>query len=152
MGQKKILFCEDFSKNSEAARSWAIDYAKALDASIKIIHVIGTWPVQAYRSKMRFYEQQTIEKVKEPVNADLEEISQEFRKQGVQASYHTRIGPPSDEILTFAKKEHSDLIIMGTHGWTGFRYHVLGSVAEAVLRGAKCSVLVVRIPNQDEDD
>ncbi|MCL5125100.1 MAG: universal stress protein [Deltaproteobacteria bacterium] len=149
---KKILFCEDFSKNSEAARSWALGYAKASGACIIIIHVIGTWPVHAYRPKMRFHEQQAIEKVKEPVNADLEEIVQEFRKQGIEASYHTRVGSPSDEILNFAKEERADLIIMGTHGWTGFRYQILGSVAEAVLRRATCSVLVVRMSNHDHID
>ncbi|MGC8659678.1 MAG: universal stress protein [Desulfomonilaceae bacterium] len=151
MKVKKILFCEDFSRNSEIAQAWALDYAKAAGAQVMIIHVIGTWPVQAYRPKMRFHELQTLEKVKEPVNADLEEIVEEFRKHGIEATYHTRVGSPSDEILNFAKKEQADLIIMGTHGWTGFRYHVLGSVAEAVLRGASCSVLVVRTPSHQED-
>ncbi|MGA8832010.1 MAG: universal stress protein [Desulfomonilaceae bacterium] len=152
MEPKKILFCEDFSKNAETARSWAMDYSKAVGASIRIIHVIGAWPVQAYRPKMKFHEQQIIEKVREPVNADLEEISEEFRGHGIETSYHTGIGSPADEILSFAKKECVDLIIMGTHGWSGFRYRILGSVAEAVLRRAKCSVLVVRMPSHDEDD
>ena len=151
MKMKKILFCEDFSRNSEIARAWVIDQAKASGATVMIVHVIGTWPVQAYRPKLRFNERQALEKVKEPVNADLEEITQEFRRQGIDAAYYTRVGSPSEEILNFAKIEQVDLIIMGTHGWTGFRYQILGSVAEAVLRRAECSVLVVRMSKEDED-
>lgn len=50
----------------------------------------------------------------------------------------------SDGIVTFAEKNNSDLIVMGSHGRTGFRKIVLGSVANGVLGRAKCPVLIIK--------
>jgi nucleotide-binding universal stress UspA family protein len=55
-----------------------------------------------------------------------------------------RIGTPFDEIVNAATKEGADLIVMGTHGLTGWRHMVLGSVAETVVRTAPCPVLAIR--------
>jgi nucleotide-binding universal stress UspA family protein len=57
---------------------------------------------------------------------------------------HTRIGSPADEILDLAKEVGADLIFIGTHGYTGLKHLVMGSVAERVVREAKCAVMVVR--------
>jgi nucleotide-binding universal stress UspA family protein len=53
-------------------------------------------------------------------------------------------GRPADEILRLAKATRCDLLVMGTHGRTGLRRMLLGSVAEQVLRRAPCPVLTVR--------
>ena len=50
----------------------------------------------------------------------------------------------SDGIVTFAEKNNADLIVMGSHGRTGFRKIVLGSVANGVLAHAKCPVLITK--------
>ena len=55
-------------------------------------------------------------------------------------------GVPFHEILETAKTQKVDLIIMGTHGRTGFQHILLGSVAEKVVRLAPCPVLVARQP------
>jgi nucleotide-binding universal stress UspA family protein len=54
-------------------------------------------------------------------------------------------GAPAFEILRFAGEHQFDLIVMGTHGRRGFRRIVMGSVAEAVVREAKCAVLTVHV-------
>src|SRR5262249_40394780 len=51
-----------------------------------------------------------------------------------------------EEIVNLARGRESDLIVMGTHGRTGLKHVLLGSVAERVIRHAPCSVLVVRAP------
>jgi universal stress protein A len=51
---------------------------------------------------------------------------------------------PAIEIVRLANEESVDLIVMGTHGWTGIRHLIVGSTAENVVRSAICSVLVVR--------
>lgn len=57
---------------------------------------------------------------------------------------HARIGKPADEILELAKEVGADLIMIGTHGFTGLSRLVMGSVAERVVREAGCPVLVAR--------
>jgi nucleotide-binding universal stress UspA family protein len=54
-------------------------------------------------------------------------------------------GPVANEITDFAEQGQFDLIVMGTHGRTGLRHLVLGSVAEKVVRTAPCAVLTVRV-------
>jgi nucleotide-binding universal stress UspA family protein len=53
-------------------------------------------------------------------------------------------GDPADVIVHFAQERGADLIVMGSHGHTGLRHLLLGSVAEKVLRHAPCPVLIVR--------
>jgi nucleotide-binding universal stress UspA family protein len=55
-------------------------------------------------------------------------------------------GNPAEEIIRYAADQRIDLIVMGTHGRTGLERLLMGSVAEKVLRGALCSVLIVKIP------
>ena len=64
----------------------------------------------------------------------------------VHFSVHVRIGKPADEILSVARDVGADLIIVGTRGATGLERWILGSVAEAVVREASCTVEVAR-PN-----
>jgi nucleotide-binding universal stress UspA family protein len=53
-------------------------------------------------------------------------------------------GDPAEEIVKFANEAHCDLIVMGTHGRTGFRRLLMGSVAEAVVRTANCAVMTYK--------
>ena len=59
-------------------------------------------------------------------------------------------GDPAEEIIRHAAEARADLIVMGTHGRTGLARLLMGSVAEKVLRGATCSVLVVKMPQRLE--
>ena len=56
-------------------------------------------------------------------------------------------GTPYREILKKSRQERADLIVMGTHGWTGVKHLLLGNVAEKVVRLSSCPVLTVRIPS-----
>jgi nucleotide-binding universal stress UspA family protein len=61
-----------------------------------------------------------------------------------------RTGDPATEIANFATEQHADLIVMATHGWTGFKHLVLGSVAETVVRRSIVPVLTVKPPIDEE--
>jgi nucleotide-binding universal stress UspA family protein len=63
---------------------------------------------------------------------------------GVEASGDMRLGVPYEEILRYAKAAGGDAIVVGTHGRTGVRRFFMGSVAESVLREARCPVIVVK--------
>jgi universal stress protein A len=141
---KKILFCTDFSQNSEPARRCALEYAKAFGAAVSIVHVIATWPVHAYKEKLSVDEAGAVHCLKGPVLVDLENLSRQFTEVLGDVTTCLRVGSPAQEIVRYANEESSDLIVMDTHGWTGFVHAMLGSVAEAVTRIANCPVLIVR--------
>ncbi len=84
--------------------------------------------------------------IQESVMTDLDEMAKEFASEVPEVTTHCKIGAPPQEIVKLAGELEVDLIIMGTHGWTGFKHMLLGSVAENVLRLAKCPVLVVKSP------
>jgi len=139
---QKILFCTDFSVNSLPARQCACEYAKAFGASLAIVHVIDPWAgaLASYASNVPVLIQPVIdqlqESVEKSVNADLEAMNKEFGPLLEEVKTYSRIGFPPEQIVRLAAEESIDLIVMGTHGWRGFRHMMLGSVAENVLRTA----------------
>jgi nucleotide-binding universal stress UspA family protein len=142
---RKILFCTDFSENSEAPRALAADYAKTFNASLAIAHVVQAWagfPTYEFRVPVDLHEL-TLQ-IQESVSADLEEMAKQCTPGVPEVTTYCKIGSPAQEIVKLAKELNVDLIIMGTHGWTGFKHLLLGSVAENVLRLAACPVLVVK--------
>lgn len=60
-----------------------------------------------------------------------------------------RSGDPADTILDYADEVDADIIVAGTHGRTGLHRRVIGSVAERLVRHARCPVLTVRLPESD---
>lgn len=143
---KKILVCTDFSENSLPARQCAVEWAKAFKAELAILHVVNSrfFGYPSFTDRVP-EEMALIQKhIEEGVQEELDSIANEFRKELSKVHAHSRAGAPADEIIRFADEESADLIIMGTHGWTGVRHLILGSTAENVVRTAKCPVLSVR--------
>ncbi|MGB6068134.1 MAG: universal stress protein [Desulfomonilaceae bacterium] len=139
---KKILFCTDFSENSEPARRCALEYAKAFGSAVSIVHVIATWPV--HTCKVTIDEEGTVSCSRDPELVGLESVSRQFVEVLSDVTTCVKVGNPAQEIVRYANEESVDLIVMGTRGWTGFVHVMLGSVAEAVIRTANCPVLIVR--------
>jgi nucleotide-binding universal stress UspA family protein len=75
------------------------------------------------------------------MNADMTALLRPAKTLGLTTESIVQMGTPVSEILAAAASLHADLIVMGTHGTTGFDHAVLGSVTEKVLRTAKCPVL-----------
>ncbi len=68
----------------------------------------------------------------------------QLAREGITVSSEVRLGRPAEEIITFANDMKIDLIAMCTHGRSGLARWAYGSVADRVLRAAKCPVLLVR--------
>lgn len=146
MVPKKILFSTDFSENSTAARERAIDYARVFTAELAIIHVINSSQI-GYPSPEEGVPldiRSALDGIQQSVDKALELIGTECRRMLPSVSTHCRIGTPAYEIVRFAREEKVQLIVMGTHGWTGFKHLIMGSTAENVVRTATCPVLTVR--------
>ena len=142
---RKILFCTDFSENSDAPRRLAAEYAERFNASLAIVHVVQAWagfPTYEFRVPVDLHEL-TLQ-IQESVGADLAEMAKQCGPGIPEVTTHCKIGAPAQEIVKLAGELSADLIVMGTHGWTGFKHLLLGSVAENVLRLASCPVLVVK--------
>jgi len=142
----KILFCSDFSDNSGPALQEALDYAETFGAELCLLHVINSSQVgyPSLEGDMPLDIRSTLEGIQKSVSHALELLAEECRGRLPNVRSHSLIGVPAYEIVRYAQEEGMSLIIMGTHGWTGFKHLILGSTAENVVRTAVCPVLTVR--------
>jgi len=141
---KRILCPVDFSSYSKAALEEAMSLAKAMSADLCLVHAYQN---PAYVLPMSGYVGPTadmVTKIREQLVQELEGMAADCRKAGIQTETLVIEGVPYDAIVTRANEWKADLIVMGTHGRTGLSHALAGSVAERVVRLAKCPVLVTR--------
>jgi universal stress protein A len=141
---RKILCPVDFSAGSREALLRAAETAIKDHAELVLVHIAEprTWigmseaPLPA----------DAIQQMADDEQAHLDAAVAEARALGVATvTSHMLTGAPADAIVEIARADRAiDLIVMGTHGRTGLRHAVLGSVAEKVVRLAPCAVLVTR--------
>ena len=154
MTPRKILFCTDFSQNSEPARELAVGYAKAFGAQLLIVHVLNSnsfpdyvdWLGEGHADWAQDAFKEIVKRTKESANARLESVGIECGKDVEQVKTYCRIGLPAKEIVALADGESADLIVVGTHGRTGVKHLVVGSIARSVLKTAHRPVLIVAGP------
>ena len=138
---ERILVPIDFSDCSLDALGYAAVVAQQAKASLMLLHVLE--PVSygldftLGQSKARHADAETWAK-------RLEELVSSRQHPTMQVESQLRGGFPSDSILDSAQTLPCDLIVMGTHGRRGISHTISGSVAEAVLRKARCPVITVR--------
>ncbi len=144
MQKKCVVVPVDFSEDSFAAVDTAREFVD--DSShLHLIHVTqpwteheigGSWGQESEDERLKSLEQFIQDKLKGAGYAD--------------AQIAVRMGSPPVEIVQYAKDSGAELIVMPSHGRTGFQHFALGSVAERVLRKAHCPVLVLKKDHQDE--
>jgi nucleotide-binding universal stress UspA family protein len=141
MDIKKILFPTDFSTCSDAGLEQATALARDARAELLIVHVEE--PRAAYGGGEMYYG------ISEPDQLGLLEMLRGVRPTDPTVAYEHRLlrGDPAERIVDLADAEPCDLIVMGTHGRTGFRRMLMGSVAEAVVRRANCPVFTYKLPH-----
>ena len=137
---QKILFPTDYSHTGDAALGLAASLARERGASLLILHVEE--PPAAYGGGEMYYG------IPEPAREDLLEMLEQVTPPGDPVECERRLvtGDPAATIANLAEEEGVDLIVMGTHGRTGLMRLLMGSVAEAVVRQAKCPVLTFKHP------
>ncbi len=134
--QTKILVPIDFSAESKVALEFATALARDGDRHLLIVHVVE--PELEYLGGVK-----PLEAI-EGLDHALHDVKP--RDNSVSYSHRMLDGLPADAILKAAKDEQVEMIVMGTHGRSGLKRLVMGSVAESVLRAADCPVLTVRQP------
>ena len=147
---QSILIPTDGSKAAEGARAHAINLAATYGATLHVLFVVdtdaidialGTEQVQRIKEG-RFGEMKELEQT---ANDAVGRIENEATKQGVQVQRHIAAGSPRKKIVQQAEEQKADLIVMSSHGRSGVRRMLLGSVTERVIRLSTIPVLVVPV-------
>lgn len=141
---KRILVPVDFSECSVFALRYAANLAEKIGASLILAHVASSLIAPPEMEYVQLDLRKFRGEVEKHAKAKLVALAQKEIPAAVPASPMVRHGAPWEEITKLAKGRKADLIIIGTHGYTGFKHMILGSTAEKVVRYAGCPVLVVR--------
>jgi nucleotide-binding universal stress UspA family protein len=142
---ERMLVPTDFSPASDIAFNYAVDMAARQHASIHLLHVIDdasfatAYPDGFYVELPGLRAQLT-----DDATRRLQEMAKQCATVNVPATIEVAVGRPARVVSDTAKRQGTDLVVMGTHGRSGFAHLVLGSVAERVVRTAPCAVLTVR--------
>ncbi len=135
---ERILVPLDGSDCAENVLPKVEKLAKDLNASISLLRVViahplpGTDPTEAQVKVVSEAEQY------------LQRVEEELKKKGLRVDSHVRYGNDAEEILDHASQKDIDMVAMTTHGRSGVKRFLLGSVAEKVLRHSPKPVFLVR--------
>ena len=142
---QKILVPTDFSEHADRALDYAIDWGRQLNAHLTLLHVIQSLP-EAGIDMGSGLSAAHLETLEAELVQHMQGYLQRVEDAGVEGDIVMAHGVPFDKTLEIVKARQIDLIIMGSHGRTGFSHLLLGSMAEKLVRLAPCPVLVVRQP------
>lgn len=148
MKSRKILFPTDFSETANAALRWALFLAEKFGAELTMFHAVVLHGESIPDPEAHFPDLERLYQATEDLARDTMAVwpqTPEPPTVPVEKKVVRGISP-YDEILREVHEGAYDLIIMATHGRTGLRHLLLGSVAEQVIRLAPCPVLAIRIP------
>jgi universal stress protein A len=142
----RILVPVDFSECAQTALRYALGLAAQFEAELTLVHVVeqivypGDWmyPPLALSDFATEKRDQVLEKMKSLV-----------KSPDGNVRHIVRVGRAWQEVIELAKENKTDLIVLATHGYTGLKHVLLGSVAEKILRHAPCPVLTVRPDERD---
>jgi len=138
VGWKTIVLATDGSKYSAAAAERAIAFAKSYGGALKVLSVVDV-PSEFYAEAPKAVED-LVRKAKEFV-AD---VKKQAEAAGVPAETFVGEAEAYQAVNNLAQEQKADMIVLGSHGRTGLRRLLMGSVTEAVIGHALCPVLVVK--------
>ena len=143
---KNILLPTDLSNTSLSAADFAIELAAQYKAKIHLLHVLEkTPPILAIRS-LDLSQERILKSFADEGRKSLESAVKKIKKgrsEEIDIELVLKKGNDYEEIVKYSKEHKIDLIVIATHGRTGLLHTLLGSVAEKVIRYAKCPVLVI---------
>lgn len=148
---KHVLIPTDFGEAAEAALSYGRELARAFGARLTILHVAdnvlsGTSGIEGYVGGYPEFQRSIEESAR--VQLDTLVTDEDRREFGAKGILRTS-SSPALAIVSYARDERIDLIVMGTHGRGAMAHLLMGSVAERVVRTAPCPVLTVKHPEHE---
>lgn len=139
---KHILFATDLTEDTDYLVKKVSAMQRITKAKLSLIHVVEPLPGYSYAYLgIEDIEGQLINEAKQSIETLGEKLDVKA------ASQYVEVGPTKTKILKVAEDINADLIICGSHGRHGLSL-LLGSTANAILHGAKCDVLTIRLPEE----
>jgi nucleotide-binding universal stress UspA family protein len=145
----RILFATDFSQWAQRAEDYACALACSWRASLTVLSVAEFPPGL---NPDYIVNQQYLADLLKHASSQLVDLKGRAERRGIAVTTRIATGIPSEEVISAARGEDSDLIVVGTRGKTGLAHILLGSTAERVIRGAPCPVLAVRTEPADIEE
>jgi len=130
----RILFCTDFSENSERALDYAISVTGEYDAELTLLHVMEDVPSAAKAEESLATATRQLDKLVRPE-----------RSKAIKTKTKVRIGKPYQQIVQLAEEIQADLVVMGVRGRGALDVAVFGSTTYRVLQLGPCPVMAVHI-------
>ena len=143
---KRILWPTDFSPLSLKAAEYVNGFRNIFEADVHVIHVCQ--PVASTAVAVPFSGGIPVDvpqaELLGSANAHLKRLCNEVFHGDKRVTFEALTGNPWLEVCNYAERSNVDLIIVATHGLTGLKHVLLGSVAERIVQHASCPVLVVK--------
>lgn len=146
---RRIAVPVDFSDHSALALSYARELAGELGAELEIMHVVEEAMYPEFYYPVLASPLTLTDELREQVEGSLDEWLEKKAGPGLEADRSVLGGVPAVTIAEVAEDHGVDLIVISSHGRTGFERVLMGSVAEAIVRHAKCPVLTVKAFGKD---
>lgn len=148
---KRILFCTDFSPNANIAFKHAIEVAHRYPgAELHLLHVIPAPDAQYWKSYVYMPTVDVDQMAKDAFDKRVNEEYESVLPHGLAFIKAFRIGKAYAEIIRYAEEINADLIVMGRQGRGALESIFFGTVAEKVVKKAKCPVLVIPLPQNNK--
>jgi nucleotide-binding universal stress UspA family protein len=158
---QRILVPLDGSRLSAQALPYSVEIAKRFDAELILVRVISpaglviapqTSSMEGSVATDLIAQEAQIKDVDNAAHAKryLMNWVQSIKAQGINASYQVTIGTPAKSIMELVNAQQVSLIVMMSHGKGWFKRALIGSVADAILRGSNVPVLVIRPKDLDQ--
>lgn len=144
INRPKILVATDFSDCAQRGLRVAVDLSRRLDAELTLFHAYEL-PVYLFPDGALLPGPEMMARMLGQISEHMDHAKQALCLEGIAAETETAQGNPVTEIVRAAEKGHFDFLVLGTHGWSGIKHALLGSVAERVMRKAPCPVVTVRM-------
>ena len=137
-----ILVATDFSENAAIAYPYASTLAKTFDAKILVAHVTEPLVYAVGPGQIAVGWEELESNIREQVETRFATLREQFDPETDIETVRCE-GSPFVELVRLARDRSADLIVIATHGHTGFKHLLIGSTAEKVVRKADCPVLTV---------
>jgi nucleotide-binding universal stress UspA family protein len=144
MRVRRILAPVDFSDVSNQALEAAAGLAKQLGSKLVVLHAVEPVYFAGTMFGPEINVPQLVEEQRRAAASAIEDILNRLERREIDATGLVQTGVPHEVILRIADEKKCDLIVVGTHGRSGVSHFLLGSVAEKVVRAAKCPVMTLR--------
>ncbi|MGA7366687.1 MAG: universal stress protein [Candidatus Sulfotelmatobacter sp.] len=131
----RILFCTDFSENSERALSYAISVTEEYDAELILLHVLEQAPSLAAKTKAAIA----------TATEKLDKLIPQAKRKTLKIKTVVRTGKPYQQIIQLVKEAQIDTVVMGVRGRGALDQAVFGSTTYRVLQLGSCPVLAVQV-------